>query len=159
LPPHGSSGGILVGLTLKTLSVQKVANDDLCVKPRIKSKLDGFEWILVPVYGAVQDNHKAEFLAELVRLCEVETLPILLAGDFNILRRREDKSNNNSNPHWPFVFNEIIENLNLREIALSGRQFTWVSRRENPTYEKLDRVLASVEWEQKFPLVTVWALT
>ena len=27
-----------------------------------------------------------------------------------------------------------------------------------PTYEKLDRVLASTEWEQKFPLVTVDAL-
>jgi hypothetical protein len=55
-------------------------------------------------------------------------------------------------------FNAIIENLNLREIALSGRKFT-ASRRQTPTYEKLDRVLASVEWEQKFPLVTVRALT
>jgi hypothetical protein len=27
------------------------------------------------------------------------------------------------------------------------------------TYEKLDRVLASVEWEQKYPLVIVRALT
>jgi hypothetical protein len=35
----------------------------------------------------------------------------------------------------------------------------WASRRSTPTYEKLDRVLASVEWEQKFPLVAVRALT
>lgn len=47
----------------------------------------------------------------------------------------------------------------MREIALSGRQFTWANRRETPTYEKLDRVLASVSWEQKFPLVSVRALT
>jgi mannosylglycoprotein endo-beta-mannosidase len=159
LPPHGRSGGILVGINTQTLSVIKVDNGDFCVKLHIKSKIDGFEWIFVPVYGAVQDFQKAEFLSELVRLCEVETLPILLAGDFNILRRREDKSNNNFNPHWPFVFNAITESLNLKEIALSGRQFTWASRREIPTYEKLDRVLASVEWEQKFPLVTVRALT
>jgi endonuclease/exonuclease/phosphatase family metal-dependent hydrolase len=84
---------------------------------------------------------------------------MLLAGDFNILRKPEDKSNDNFNPRWPFIFNAIIENLNLREIALSGRQFTWASRRQTPTYEKLDRVLASVEWEHKFPLVTVRALT
>jgi hypothetical protein len=57
------------------------------------------------------------------------------------------------------MFNAIIENLNLREIVLSGRQFTWASRRANPTFEKLDRVLTSVEWEQKFPLVSVRALT
>jgi hypothetical protein len=68
-------------------------------------------------------------------------------------------SNNNYNSRWPFVFNAIIENLNLREIVLSGRQFTWANRRANPTYENLDRVLANVEWEQKFPLVTVRALT
>jgi hypothetical protein len=124
----------------------------------LKSKFEGFEWVLVPVYGAAQDSLKHEFLAELVRLCEGEPLPLLLAGDFNILRKPEEKSNNNYNPRWPFIFNAIIESLNLREIALSGRQYTWASRRETPTYEKLDRVLASVEWEQKFPLVSVRAL-
>ena len=30
---------------------------------------------------------------------------------------------------------------------------------EIPTYEKLDRVLASVEWEEKFHMVTVRAMT
>jgi hypothetical protein len=72
--------------------------------------------------------------------------------------RKEDKNNDNFKPHWPFVFNAIIESLNLREIALSGRQFTWANRRENPTYEKLDRVLSTVNW-QKIPLVAVRALT
>jgi hypothetical protein len=38
------------------------------------------------------------------------------------------------------VFNAIIENLYLREPALSGRQFTWPNRRPISTYEKLDRV-------------------
>jgi hypothetical protein len=57
------------------------------------------------------------------------------------------------------VFNAIIAHLNLKEIALSGRQFSWASRRDEPTYEKLDRVLASISWEQKLPLVTVRALT
>ena len=55
------------------------------------------------------------------------------------------------------MFNTIIESMDLREIELSGRKFTWANSLPNPTYEKLDRVLASVEWEQKFPLVTVQA--
>jgi hypothetical protein len=57
------------------------------------------------------------------------------------------------------MFNSIIQSLNLREIALSGRQFTWASRRDNPSYEKLDRILTTVDWEQKFPLVSVRALS
>jgi hypothetical protein len=144
---------------MATLVVNRVDSGDYCVKLSITSKKDGFQWLLVPVYGAAQDKNKYEFLAELVRTCEFETIPILLAGDFNNLRKSEDKSYNNFNPRLPFIFNAIIENLNPREIALSGRQFTWVSRRETPTYEKMDRVLASVEWKQKFPLVTVRALS
>ena len=84
---------------------------------------------------------------------------MLVGGDFNIIRRQEENNNNNFDAHWPFMFNAIIESLDLREIDVSGRQYTWASRRENPTFEKLDRFLANVEWEQKYPLVTVQALT
>jgi hypothetical protein len=82
-----------------------------------------------------------------------------VGGDFNIIRNPQEKNNNYYNATWPFIFNAIIESLNLKEIVLSGRQFTWANRRENPTYEKLDRVLASVESEQKFPLVSTRTLT
>ena len=83
---------------------------------------------------------------------------MLVRGDFNIIRRREEKNNDNFDGRWSFMFNTIIESLDLREIELSGRKFTWANALPNPTYEKLDRVLATVEWKQKFPLVTVQAL-
>ena len=38
---------------------------------------------------------------------------------------------------------------------MSGRQYTWAGPRDNPTFEKLDRVLVSTDWEDKFPLSTV----
>jgi hypothetical protein len=139
LPPHGRSGGILVGVNVETISIQRVETGDFCVKLFVKSKFDGFEWILIGVYGAAQDALKPEFLSELVRICDVDTLPMLVGGDFNIIRRQEEKNNDNFKAHWPFLFNAIIESLDLREIELSGRQYTWASRRENPTYEKLDR--------------------
>ena len=41
---------------------------------------------------------------------------------------------------------------------MAGRQFTWTNSLPEPTYEKLDRVLMSTDWEYKFPLVTVRAL-
>ena len=57
------------------------------------------------------------------------------------------------------MFNTITESLDLHEIELSGRKFTWANALSNPTFEKMDRVLASVDWEQKFPYVPVQALT
>jgi exonuclease III len=53
----------------------------------------------------------------------------------------------------------VIDSLDLRELGLSGRQYTWASRRQVPTFEKLDHILTSVDWEQKFPLASVQALT
>jgi hypothetical protein len=45
------------------------------------------------------------------------------------------------NDRWTSVFNVVIDSFDLREIDLSGRQFSWVNSLPNPTYEKLDRVL------------------
>src|SRR3954471_8363273 len=39
-----------------------------------------------------------------------------------------------------------------------GRQFTWANSLPEPTYKKLDRVLMDIDWEHKFPMVTVRAL-
>jgi hypothetical protein len=62
---------------------------------------------------------------------------MLVGENFNIIHRREKKNNDNFDARWPFIFNAIIESLDLRELALSGRQFTWINRRDNLTYEKL----------------------
>jgi hypothetical protein len=74
------------------------------------------------------------------------------------MRHSKEKNKNNFNPRWPFLFNAVIDSFDLREIELSGRQFTWANSLPDPTYEKLDRVLMSTEWELKYPLVTVRAL-
>ena len=82
-----------------------------------------------------------------------------MGGDFNILRTPYDKNNDNFDSRWPFLFNAIIDGLNLRELEMSGRKYTWANSLPNPTYEKLDRILVATEWEQKFPLSTVIALS
>jgi hypothetical protein len=149
VPPIGRSGGILVGFNAETFTIQDVITGDRCVKFHVTSKNDNYKWALVVVYGAAQDEKKTNFLAELVRICENEPLPMLVGGDFNIIRGPHEKNNDNFNGRWPFIFNAIIDSLDLREIVLSGRQFMWANHHETPTYEKLDRFLASVEWEQK----------
>jgi hypothetical protein len=53
----------------------------------------------------------------------------------------------------------VIDGLNLRELVMSGRRFTWANSMPNPTYEKLDRILVSTEWEEKFPLAKVMTLS
>ena len=80
LPPHGRSGGILVGFNEAVFTVQDVISGDFCIKFRLKNKSDGFLWSLVIVYGAAQEESKHLFLAEMVRICDNEPLPMLVGG-------------------------------------------------------------------------------
>jgi hypothetical protein len=52
----------------------------------------------------------------------------------------------------------VINSLNLREIVLSVRQFTWANNLPTPTFEKLDRILTSTDWELKYTRVRARAL-
>ena len=41
---------------------------------------------------------------------------------------------------------------------MSGRQYTLANNRSVPTFEKLNRVLFTTDWEYKYPLASVRAL-
>jgi hypothetical protein len=68
------------------------------------------------------------------------------------------KNKENFDGRWSFLFNCVIDGLNLRELEMSGRRSAWVNSLPNPTFEKLDRILVSTEWELNHPLTTVVAL-
>lgn len=129
------------------------------MKFHLRNKDDGFSWVVVAVYGAAQDEFKESFLAELVQTCVKESLPLLVNGDFNIIRKPQEKNNDMYNDRWSFLFNAVIDSLDLRELGLSNRKFTWANSRSVPTFETLDRVLVTTEWEAKYPVTTVQALT
>jgi hypothetical protein len=67
-------------------------------------------------------------------MCNHETFPLLLGGDFNIMRSPKDKNKENFDHRWPFLFNAVIDDLNLRELEMTGRQYTWTNNLPNPTF-------------------------
>jgi hypothetical protein len=84
---------------------------------------------------------------------------LLVGGDYNIMRNSSEKNSDRYHARWLFLFNVVIDGLNLKEIELPGRKYTWTSNLANPTFKKLDRVLVTIEWEEKYTLTTVQALT
>jgi hypothetical protein len=61
------------------------------IKFLLCNKADDFKWALVVVYGPAQYELKESFLAELVNMCSHERLPLLVGGDYNILRNSSEK--------------------------------------------------------------------
>jgi hypothetical protein len=56
------------------------------------------------------------------------------------------------------AFNSFIETRCLRKIH-RGARFTWSNNQEVLVLSNIDRVLKSTEWEAKYPLCTLSALT
>jgi hypothetical protein len=78
--PHGRSGGILLGVRSDTMEVLARSGGDYHIKLHIRNRADNFTWSLVAVYGAAQDEFKADFLHELVNLEKYNPYPILIGG-------------------------------------------------------------------------------
>ncbi|WVZ90237.1 hypothetical protein U9M48_036553 [Paspalum notatum var. saurae] len=76
---------------------------------------------------------------ELVRACQHNPLPTLIGGDFNIPRNRRRIMTDLIVAG--FFFSMLFD---LREIDLTGRQYTWANSLPKPTYEKLHRALIGV---------------
>jgi len=89
--PRGRSGGILLGIDLNVYDIGAIDEGDHYFKFHLCTKMDGFKWASVVVYDPAQNNLKEQFLTELVNMCSHESLPILVGGDFNILRTPHDK--------------------------------------------------------------------
>jgi exonuclease III len=157
MAPHGRSGGILLGVDLSVFDIGAINEGNFYVKFTLRYKLFDFKFVLYSIYGPAQIQNKGAFLAELTNTCSKENLPFIIGGDFNIMRKPEDKSSGDFDNKWPSLFNAVIKSLDLREIVMTGRQYTWAGSGDNLTYEKLDRVLVSTEWENNFSLAMVEA--
>jgi exonuclease III len=116
--PKGRSGGILFGVNVENFDIADISQGDFYIMFRLRNKIENFEWVLIAVYGAAQNEFKEGFLRELVHTVSNETNPVL-----------------------------------------SARQFTWANSLPIPTYEKLDRIMVSTDWELKYQKVTVQAIT
>jgi hypothetical protein len=57
------------------------------------------------------------------------------------------------------LFNELISDLDLTEISLNGRQFTWSNMQSDPLLIKLDWVFTSASWTLNYPATHVQALS
>jgi hypothetical protein len=59
----------------------------------------------------------------------------MFVGDFNFYRSLENKNKDEGNMQDIMIFNSIISNLDLQEIPLKGRKFTWSNIQQEPLLE------------------------
>ena len=80
------------------------------VKFYIRNKSDNFIWSLVAVYNAAK---------KIIRLLR-DMVNILIGGDFNMFRFQHEKSSGCFDNNLSFLFNVVIDSLDLKEVHMTG---------------------------------------
>jgi hypothetical protein len=85
-----------------------------------------------------------------------------VVGDFNAVRRSEERSGINSGVVAStsmecIEFGDFLEELELVDLPLLGRQFTWFQS-GGRAMSRIDRILISDEWASKWGWGSLWVL-
>jgi exonuclease III len=151
LPSLGASGGILIACDADFFDMATIPYPSVfSLSVRVCSHLCDVAWDLTGVYGPQHENEKMTFLTELRNIRHMMKPEWLILGDFNMIRRAREKNKGSINRRVIRQFNYTIDYLQLLEIELNGKLFTWSNEQDDPTMSRIDRFLATTEWHDTF---------
>lgn len=155
LPAEKTRGGALVAVDERYYRITQSMCTEHTVTALIESTMCELNWWITVVYGPQGDQDKIDFLQELKGVQEHTGTRWLLIGDFNLILQARDKSNNNLNRRLMGAFRSLVNDLDLKEINLRGRRYTWSN---DTTQTRIDRAFCTIEWEIMLPNATLQAL-
>ncbi|XP_071717991.1 uncharacterized protein [Rutidosis leptorrhynchoides] len=76
----------------------------------------------INVYGPHSSSKKLRLWSELSSLVNSLTIPFIIFGDFNEVRKASERMNCEFNQQWATNFNNFINNFGLIDIPLGGKK-------------------------------------
>ena len=99
LPTSSHLGGILLGVKEDTFEVEHMDRGEFFLSMALSHRRSGFRWEVIIVYGPADHARSPAFLAELRAKVARCATPLVIAGDFNLIRSPDDKSSANIDIH------------------------------------------------------------
>jgi hypothetical protein len=104
-----SRGRILMGVGETYLEIEESEVGEYYVSMVLRNRLTNLWWELITVYGPAHHDASGDFIAELSRKCMFSNLPMVLGGDFNLIRHASDKNKGSINQRLMDKFNIFID--------------------------------------------------
>jgi exonuclease III len=150
-PSVGNSGGIITIWNGNLFSGQCISLSRFQVTVELTYKISNHIWYITNVYGPTVHEERDVFTNWLLDLDATPMDSWVILGDFNLIRSPENRNRIGGDINNMLLFNRIISQLDLVEIPLKGRAFTWSNMQDNPLLEKLDWIFTSANWTTLFP--------
>ena len=101
------------------------------------STLNNNSWILTIVYAPCTQAGKRSFLEWFMGIQMPDQIEWIIVGDFNLIRRLEDRNREGGDINEMFLFNKAINTLDLVELPLHDRQYSWTNKQPSPYWKDL----------------------
>jgi exonuclease III len=150
VPSMGNSGGSVIIWKSSRLTGNVIFQNNYAQSMEFTSNLSACSWIITNVYAPCTHHGKIDFLNWLHNISMPPDKLWLLVGDFNLIRRPENRNRIGGDINLMLKFNEAISNLDLIEIPLHGLTYTWSNRQQEPLLQRLDWFFISQEWSTVF---------
>lgn len=138
LAARGTKGGML--LAWRGRRFVKVAETkwEFCLTVHLQDLLLNQTIQCTTVYGPTSPAIRGSFFQELELLKPVNGMPWFVGWDFNTTLEAHDRNSSAQDWRWPLAFANLINALNLQDIRMEGRRYTWANTRSQPAMAKLD---------------------
>jgi hypothetical protein len=158
-PSDGASGGLLTAWNGNLFSGTIIDSNRFALTVKLTSLQSGQEWFLTNIYGPCSAIGKAEFTSWLYNYDASGYDLWMVVDDFNLIRSPENRNWPGGDTNEMLLFNDIIHHLDLIEVPLKDRAFTWSNMQNNCLLEKPDWVFTSSNWTLAFPNTMAYSLS
>jgi hypothetical protein len=159
LPATGTRGGVLLACDENYFSISDVLLGTYSVSAVLTMRGEGLQWSITVVYRPQLEPDKINFLSELEALQTSMKSAWLIIGDFNLIYKASDKNNDRHNRRMMQRFRGLIDKLQVKELYLPGRRFSWAGEGINPTQTKIDRAFVTTDWDMMFGCSNLYPLS
>ena len=151
---EGTAGGILVFWDIRKLELVEAETGHFSVTCMFKNVEDGFLWAFTGVYGPVKRCKRELFWEELGSVKGLWEGPWCIGEDFKMVLSPNDRNLDCRVMQSMRRFNEVLNEMRLRDLPLQGGSFTWRGGHNNQRMSRLDRFLVTADWENWFSNMT-----
>jgi hypothetical protein len=112
-PSKGHSGGMMIGVNLEKLEVEDCIYENFFMGVLIRNRITNYRFWVINVYGPAQHNLSKDFLPDLSS-CDNLRLPMMMGGDFNLIRNNKERNHGAGDPRLMELFNDFIGRFQLK---------------------------------------------
>ncbi|KQJ98320.2 hypothetical protein BRADI_3g36433v3, partial [Brachypodium distachyon] len=146
-----SAGGLLIAWNSRMFRCTNQIISNRSISIQFSSELSDINFWATNVYGPTAVEEQDEFFQDLMDINQSISGPWILAGDFNIVRSVDDRNYGNASFSETYKFGNLLRDIQVQEIPLTDRNFTWSNMQEVPILTRIDRCFINADWDSVLP--------